>query len=168
MWRLCIISGGQTGVDRAALDVALALSIPYDGWSPRGGWAEDLTEPPGVLAKYPLLRETPLPDPAQRTEWNVRDSDAALILTDHAGLAASNGTALAHQLAERHARPLLLIGLDQPNAAARTAQWLADRLAGASANAPVRLGIGGPRESEAPGIYRRAAEFLHALLPRAR
>jgi hypothetical protein len=164
MSRLCIVSGGQTGVDRAALDVALALSIPYGGWCPRGGWAEDLTDPPGVMAKYPLLRETPLADPAQRTEWNVRDSHALLILTGHAGLAASQGTALARELAERYARPLLLVGLDQPDVAAGAAPWLTARLAGASADAPLRLGVGGPRESEAPGIYRQATEFLRALL----
>jgi hypothetical protein len=75
-----LLSGGQSGVDRAVLDVALARGIPYGGWCPKGGWAEDFPEPPGVLAKYPQLAETPLADPAQRTEWNVRDADACLIL----------------------------------------------------------------------------------------
>jgi hypothetical protein len=164
MSRLSIVSGGQTGVDRAALDVAIALAIPYGGWCPRGGWAEDLTEPPGVTAKYPLLREAPLADPAQRTEWNVRDSDAVLILTGSTGLAASQGTALAHKLAERHAKPLLLLALDQPDAAMHAARWLSDELAGRTTDAPLRLGVGGPRESEAPGIYRQATEFLRALL----
>jgi hypothetical protein len=72
---LRIVSGGQTGVDRAALDVAVALGMPYCGWCPRGGWAEDMPEPPGVLARYPRLEETPSEDPAQRTRWNVRDSE---------------------------------------------------------------------------------------------
>ena len=48
---LTIISGGQSGVDRAALDAAVALAVPYAGWCPRGGWAEDFPEPPGVLAR---------------------------------------------------------------------------------------------------------------------
>ena len=78
MPKLIIVSGGQTGVDRAALDAAIARGIAYGGWCPQGGWAEDCPEPPGVLARYPLLRETPSADPAQRTEWNVRDSDASL------------------------------------------------------------------------------------------
>ena len=80
MMPLAIRSGGQTGVDRATLDVAIELGMRYCGWCPRGGWAEDCPDPPGVLQIYPLLSETPLGDPKQRTEWNVRDSDATLIL----------------------------------------------------------------------------------------
>ena len=75
-----IVSGGQTGVDRAALDVAIELGIPYGGWCPRGGWAEDMPAPPGLLSRYPLLRETAGSDPAERTRLNVRDSDATLVL----------------------------------------------------------------------------------------
>ena len=71
-----IVSGGQTGVDRAALDVALELGIPCGGWCPRGRRAED-----GALsARYPLM-ETPSDDYVQRTTWNIRDSDGTLILT---------------------------------------------------------------------------------------
>ena len=54
-----LISGGQSGVDRAALDVAIARGMPYGGWCPKGGWAEDFPEPPGLLAEYPHLAETP-------------------------------------------------------------------------------------------------------------
>ena len=156
-----IISGGQTGVDRAALDVALALSIPYGGWCPRGGWAEDHPQPPGVLDKYPLLRETPLADPAQRTEWNVRDSDATLLIVDARGLPISPGTTLARELAERHAKPLLVIDVSAPDAPDRAREWLQaqrgahDRI--------LALGVGGPRESEAPGIYGRAKLLLHTI-----
>ena len=80
-----IISGGQTGVDRAALDVAIERGMDWGGWCPKGGWAEDFPEPPGLLAKYSHLRETPERHPLQRTEWNVRDSDATLIITDGGG-----------------------------------------------------------------------------------
>src|SRR6185312_7990938 len=87
-----IISGGQTGVDRAALDVAIELGIAYGGWCPKGGWAEDMPNPPGLLAVYPSLRETPDADPIQRTHWNVRDSDRLLVLTERAGVSVSKGT----------------------------------------------------------------------------
>src|ERR1700754_2249336 len=121
---LKIMSGGQSGVDRAALDVALELAIPYGGWCPRGGWAEDMPKPPGVLGRYPLLRETPLSDPAQRTEWNVRDSDAVLVILPAGGLAVSKGTALAHDLAGRYGKPLHVAALDEPTAVTGTVGWL--------------------------------------------
>ena len=157
-----ILSGGQSGVDRAALDAALALGIPYGGWCPRGGWAEDFPQPPGVLASYPQLRETPLADPAQRTEWNVRDADAVLIVVAAAGLAASQGTALAQALTEKHGKPLLIADLAPANAFADAAAWLRGQTA---ARGPgLALGIGGPRESEAPGIYLAAKAFICALL----
>ena len=76
-----IVSGGQTGADRAALDVALALGLQYGGWCPPGGWAEDLPSPPGLLDRYPALRETPPGARSVRTRWNVWDSDATLVLT---------------------------------------------------------------------------------------
>src|SRR5262245_24097858 len=78
--RWSIRSGGQTGVDRAALDSALEHGLEYVGWCPAGGWAEDMPEPPGLLARYPLLTPTSPRDPRQRTAWNVRDSDATLVL----------------------------------------------------------------------------------------
>jgi hypothetical protein len=161
---LVILSGGQTGVDRAALDVAIELAIPYEGYCPRGGWAEDLTAPPGLLARYPNLRETSLADPAQRTEWNVRAADAVLILTGHGGLAASQGTARAHDHADRGRKPLLTLSLDAPDAIGVAGRWLDDVTAAGAVPAPLKLGIGGPRESEVAGIYDKARQFLRALL----
>jgi hypothetical protein len=164
MPRLMIISGGQTGVDRAALDAAIARGMAYGGWCPQGGWAEDCPAPPGVRAKYPRLRETPLADPAQRTEWNVRDADASLILLDAGGIAASGGTALAQALAARDRKPLLVLDVSAPEAAARARAWLAGLLAAHKAATPFRLAIGGPRESEAPGIYDPARALVGGLL----
>jgi hypothetical protein len=156
-----IVTGGQTGVDRAALDAAVASGIDYGGWCPRGGWAEDLPEPPGVRTQFPLLKETPLADPAQRTAWNIRDSDAVLILVGDAGMNTSAGTLLARELAEQAGKPTLVIDLSQGDAVARARGWLAAQLA--RFGAELRLGIGGPRESEAPGIYNGAYAFLTTL-----
>jgi hypothetical protein len=160
-----LLSGGQSGVDRAALDVAVERSMAYGGWCPKGGWAEDLAAPPGVLAKYPLLKETPLTDPAQRTEWNVRDADACMVVIAAGGLAVSKGTALAEELAHRYRKPLLVVDLGEPEPVEHAALWL--RVQQRRVGANLALAIGGPRESEAPGIYARAVAFIHALLDMA-
>ncbi len=157
-----LISGGQSGVDRAVLDVAIARGIPYGGWCPQGGWAEDLPEPPGLLAQYPQLKETLLADPAQRTEWNVRDADAVLIITDARGPAVSRGTEYARELAHTFRRPLLIADPAEPNALSRASLWL--RVQSGRHGADLKLAIGGPRESEAPGIYDAAVAFLHGLI----
>lgn len=157
-----IISGGQSGIDRAALDAAIALGIDYGGWCPKGGWAEDRPEPPGVLVAYPKLRETPLADPAQRTEWNIRDAGACLIIVDARGLPASKGTMLAHELADRYRKLLLVVDLGSPDAIARASDWL--RTLNRERGPEWSLAIGGPRESEAAGIYGRALEFIRQLL----
>jgi hypothetical protein len=157
-----VTSGGQSGVDRAALDAAIACGLDYGGWCPRGGWAEDFPQPPGLLANYPRLVETPSADPAQRTEWNVRDANAILIVVDAAGVTVSNGTTLAVQLAERYRRPALTVDPNEHEVRARTNTWLAAQKA-AFGDALI-LSIGGPRESEAPGIYARALAFLRDVL----
>ena len=149
-----IVSGGETGVDRAALDFAVAVGIDYGGWCPRGGWAEDLPRPPGVLTAYPRLNETPGRDPEQRTRWNVRDSDATLIIT-RAG-AVSPGTDRALSVAREFGRPHLVVDPGQPVSAI-------DELLGA-VDGEVFLNVAGPRESEAPGIYAEATEFLERWL----
>ncbi len=157
-----LISGGQSGVDRAALDVAVARGIAYGGWCPKGGWAEDCPHPPGLLAKYPQLAETPLADPAQRTEWNVRDADACLIVADAAGPEISAGTALAGELAHRYRKPLYIARLGLGDAVNHAALWL--RVQQARRGAALKLAIGGPRESEAAGIYQRAKAFISELM----
>jgi len=161
-----LLSGGQSGVDRAVLDAAIAGGISYGGWCPKGGWAEDFPAPPGLLAKYPGLKETPRADPAQRTEWNVRDADACMIVVGAGGLAASKGTALAEQLAHRYRKPLLVVDLGDPEAAARAALWLRVQLRRLGAD--LTLAIGGPRESEAPGICAHAGAFLSSLFNSAK
>jgi Circularly permutated YpsA SLOG family len=157
-----IISGGQSGVDRAALDAALACGINYGGWCPKGGWAEDFPTPPGVLAKYPELKETPRAEPEQRTEWNVRDADACLILIDAAGLDASAGTTRANERAHHYRKPVLIVNLGDSKTSEQAKLWL--RVQQAKHGDGLKLAIGGPRESEAPGIYPAALAFIETLL----
>jgi len=157
-----LLSGGQSGVDRAVLDAAIARGITHGGWCPKGGWAEDFPAPPGLLTKYPELKETSHIDPAQRTEWNVRDADACMIVIDAGGLAVSKGTALAEELAHRYRKPLLVVDLGDPEPVERAALWL--RVQFRRLSADLALAIGGPRESEAPGIYAKARAFIGALL----
>jgi Circularly permutated YpsA SLOG family len=150
---LTVVSGGQTGVDRSALDAAIEAHLPYRGWCPKGGWAEDCPNPPGVRARYPDLEETPDAAPAQRTEWNVRDSDALIVLVDGGGLAISKGTTLALKQAQVMGKPHILINVDSPDAPTLAKDFLH------SSNARA-VCIAGPRESEAPGIYDKAKEVL--------
>ena len=155
-----IISGGQTGIDRAALDAAIEMGVEYGGWCPKGGWAEDFRKPPGLLARYPLLRETPSAEPIQRTEWNVRDVDRLMILVDVSGIDVSKGTVAARDFAVALGKPHGMIDLDAGDALAQ-ALACAGEDAGESS-----IGIAGPRESEVRGIYARARPFLCAVLAR--
>jgi hypothetical protein len=144
-----IVSGGQTGVDRAALDVALELGIPCGGWCPAGRWAEDGP----IDARYPVV-ETPSADPAARTEWNVRDSDATLLLTTGK---ESPGTTLTRNVARRLGKPVYVLHARSPEDVGMFRRWLQV--------ANVRtLNVAGPRESESPGIHAEAMRILRALL----
>ncbi len=154
-----LVSGGQTGADRAALDVAIRLGIPYGGWCPRGGRAEDLPDPPGLLRAYPELVETPTADASVRTEWNVRDSDATLLLTDRPD-SLSGGTALTRDLATRLGRAVprhLHRGGRRPSA--RGFSELREQ-----SGQPLVLNVAGPRESKEPGLYAAASRLLEQVL----
>lgn len=149
---LRILSGGQSGVDRAALDVALALGLPCGGWCPAGRRAEDGPIP----ARYPLV-ETAGADYAERTGRNVEDADGTLVLC--AGT-LSGGTLLTVQLAGVHDKPCLVIDLRRPWQPRDVLDWL-------DACAIGTLNVAGPRESGAPGIHRQAADYLHVVLAAA-
>lgn len=158
--RLTIVAGGQTGVDRAALDVAGELGLPRGGWCPAGGWAEDLPDPPGLLGCYPTLRPTPTADPARRTRWNVRDSDATLVL-HHGDDRDSPGTRLTVAVARELGRPLLEVSCrprDRQVSLPCLRSWLA------ALPPDSRLNVAGPRESEAPGVQTDAAALLRKAL----
>jgi hypothetical protein len=147
----------QTGVDRAALDIAIELGLEYGGWCPKGGWAEDHVISPGVLELYPKLTATPLAEPEQRTEWNVRDSDATLLLSRGSGRVNSSGTKLTAVIAEKLGRNYLLLDLQKPESLHEARSW------NVKAGEKFRLNIAGPREREAPGIYEEAKSFLRAV-----
>jgi len=149
VWAGRIVSGGQTGVDRAALDVALELGIPCGGWCPRGRRAEDGAIPP----HYPL-RETPGAAYSQRTEWNVRDSDATLVLCVGA---ADGGTRLTLRLARRLRRPYRQVDLESGADLDALRGWL-------ERGHYQTLNVAGPRESRRPGVQVAAAALLRALL----
>jgi hypothetical protein len=148
-----IVSGGQTGVDRAALDAALLLGIPCGGWCPYGRRAEDGLIPP----RYPM-RETSSAAYPERTEWNVRDSNGTLIL---GWGRPRGGSALTARLARRYRRPLLILDLLKKPPPRAIAEWL-------MTNDISILNVAGPRESEAPGIHDRALAFLREALEETR
>jgi len=143
-----VVSGGQTGVDRAALDAALGAGLPVGGWCPRGRLAEDGSIPPC----YPL-QETPTSRYRERTEWNVRDSDGTLVLTIEK---PSQGTALTLGLARKLGRPHFVVDLREPE----DPRTSLDRLREGGVRI---LNVAGPRESTHPGIYRAARAYLEAL-----
>ncbi len=145
---LRVVSGGQTGVDRAALDAARAAGLPCGGWCPRGRRAED-----GPIDRAYPLTETPSEDYAQRTEWNVRDSDGTLVLTRGR---PSGGTAFTITVARRQRRPLLVLDLADDPKPEEARRWLeGGRIA--------VLNVAGPRESQSPGIGGEARGYLERL-----
>jgi hypothetical protein len=144
-----VVSGGQTGVDRAALDVALELGVPCGGWCPRGRRAED-----GPIAPHYPLQETPRAEYRQRTAGNVRVADGTLVLTRGQ---PRGGTALTIRLACRLGKPCLIVDFEQPLNPLTVSAW--------AQSARVRvLNVAGPRESEQPGIHAQAAQFLREIL----
>lgn len=146
-----IVSGGQTGADRAALDWALAHGVPHGGWCPEGRLAED-----GVIDARYLLRELPGGGYLERTRQNVVDSEATLILNRGE---LSGGTLATRQFALEAGKPFLLVALDTPATATTFAEaraWLRD-------HAVAVLNVAGPRETKRPGMYRQTLAFLNGL-----
>ena len=144
-----IISGGQTGVDRAALDFALNHYIPCGGWCPKGRLAEDGEIPD----KYPLT-ETSTSDYKQRTEKNIIDSNVSLII--HAGR-MDKGTKLTIELCKEYHKPVFLINTKVKHLKTDIIRWIEEN------NIDV-LNIAGPRESNSPGIYNETLNVLNSLL----
>jgi hypothetical protein len=159
---LKVVSGGQTGVDRAALDAAMELGFEVGGWCPRDRRSEDGAVP----TKYPL-RETAARSYAVRTEWNVRDSDGTLILVLNE---ISSGTRLTVDAAKSHGKPLKIEHLAAPKSSGllnvdespsekveSVVEWIQRE--------EIRvLNIAGPRGSSSKDMYPKAKEFVIAVL----
>lgn len=150
-----IVSGAQTGVDRAALDVAILLGMPHGGWCPQGRLAED-----GPISIHYNLQETESRRYYVRTELNVKESDGTLILFRRL---ITQGTALTRRCADHYRRPLLCLDLGRPTDAYRDIirHWLVEHQI-------ATLNIAGPRESSAPGIAAEVRSFLIHVLKRQR
>jgi hypothetical protein len=148
-----IVSGGQTGVDRAALDMALELGIPCGGWCPKGRRAEDGP----IDTRYPL-KETPSASYRIRTEKNVRDSDGTLIFTWRK---PKGGTALTIRFAQKYKKPYLIVDLSEGGDPETAQEWV-------EANQIKVLNIAGLRESECRDIYRRTVLFLRKVFDKTK
>ncbi|MGB6977058.1 MAG: putative molybdenum carrier protein [Gammaproteobacteria bacterium] len=144
-----IISGGQTGVDRAALDAAIELKIPQGGWCPKGRLAELGTTIPG---KY-QLKETSSSDFCVRTKLNIKDSDGTLIIVLTTPIKVTDGTLLTIQEVQETNKPYLIIDLSSKQDKRVILDWI-------KKNNITALNIAGPRESQAPGIYAASFNFL--------
>jgi len=145
---LKIVSGGQTGVDRAALDFALAEGIDYGGWCPRGRRAED-----GKIATTYNLQETPERSYRQRTQWNVRDADGTLILINRE---LKGGTLYTLKTARKMDKPVLVVSFAEGADQSAVDEWL-------ERNNVRILNVAGPRASSEPAIYALSLAFLRKL-----
>ncbi len=154
-----IVSGGQTGVDRAALDVAVEYKIEHSGWCPHGRKAED-----GVIpAKY-HLREAPAPTCEEkvdldaiykkRTELNAKDSDGTLVIVEGSPI---GGTLYTIEMTEKHKKPYFVLNLLINQNITDVAKWIVK-------NNIHKINIAGPRASQTVGIYKSAYGVLCQLI----
>ncbi len=150
--KLKIISGGQTGVDRAALDAAIELNIPHGGWCPKGRLAEDGR----IDARY-ALDETESADYSERTKLNIRDADATLIILPEQIDKISDGTILTINEVKEKQKLFLLDNIIEADLENKILCWL-NRYGFTTVN------IAGPRESQSPNIYRETYNLLVKVL----
>lgn len=146
-----IVSGGQTGTDRAALDVAIQYGINTGGWVPAGRRAED-----GIIPERYHLTETTARNYATRTQYNVRDSDGTLLLNLGE---LDGGTLKTFDHIKKLGRPCLMVQFDaasQPSPLA-VAAWLKE-------HSICVLNVAGPRESKRPGTYQLSFDYLADVL----
>jgi hypothetical protein len=145
-----VISGGQTGVDRAALDAAIEHTIPVGGSCPKGRRAED-----GPIPSHYPLKEMPTPDYLPRTHQNVLDSDGTLVLCFDA---PTGGTASTIESATASSKPVLTLDLCRPalRDVPNVMEWL-------RSHGIQTLNVAGPRGCKDPRVYPLAYTFLDRL-----
>jgi hypothetical protein len=163
---ITIISGGQSGADRAALDFAIDHGLPHGGWCPRGRRAED-----GPISPQYQLKETPSHRYALRTAWNIRDSDATVVFS--ISCETSGGSRLTLELAHQMGKPALhlsrksaedVAGNTSSNAAiARASDLLRTFVALHNVQ---RLNVAGPRVSQEPEVGQFVRDVLRAAFNR--
>lgn len=146
-----IVSGGQTGADRAGVDAAIESGLEYGGWIPRGRKAED-----GPISKtYADFREMSFGSYPERTKQNVIDSDGTLIF-GYGKL--TTGSALTLRLARQYEKPFLHIDLDiETDPADRIRKWVRDH------HIKV-LNVAGRKLSKAPHIYDAVKTIMKKVL----
>lgn len=148
--KLFICSGGQTGIDRAALDCAEEMEMISGGWCPRDRRAED-----GPISQKYMMMETAQPYYWKRTWLNVNQSDATLIIMpeDHLNC---RGTKLTIKYAKENLKPYKILVIHKTKIA-EIVKWLREIK-------PKILNVAGPRESNHPGIYNHGKEILRQIL----
>ncbi|MFN6517108.1 MAG: putative molybdenum carrier protein [Nostoc sp. CreGUA01] len=149
---LKIISGGQTGADRAALDWAIVHQIPHGGWCPKGRKSED-----GVINSRYNLTETPSDEYSQRTEWNVRDSDGTVIFSIAKEL--FGGSLFTAKLAQKYQKPCIHISKELTHI-----NPVNELLLFISTYKIVTLNVAGPRVSNEPEVYEFVKSTLEAAI----
>jgi len=144
-----IVSGGQTGVDRAGLDAAIECNFPHGGWCPKGRIAED-----GVLEKKYNLQETKSKNYTIRTEQNVIDSDGTLIFVNKK---IEGGTLNTANYCKKHLKPLEIVNIELQIDLERIKNWIIN-------NEILILNIAGPRASKQPDIYLTTKKIIGNLI----
>ena len=141
-----LISGGQTGADIAALDVALRHAFPHGGWCPKGRKSED-----GPIPLRYLLTETPNSSYLQRTEWNVRDTDGTVVFT--LASTVTGGSLRTIGFAKKHEKPWIHISRTNYRPAEELQRFVED-------NGIKILNVAGSRKSKEPGLHRWVLQVL--------